>query len=174
MITGSHVLLYAKDAVKARAFFRDVLGFRHVDAGEGWLIFALPPAELGVHPSSPDDPRAASGVVEHHLMCDDVERTVADLRSKGVEIKRPVSDQGYGLVTSIEVPGFGTMGLYQPRHPTAHAAAASSTGKAAPKQRNAAKKVSVEKARAKRVPAKKASAKRAPAKVAVRSKSPKR
>jgi predicted enzyme related to lactoylglutathione lyase len=113
MITGVHALVYTKDAEGVRAFFRDVLGFPSVDAGHGWLIFALPPAELGIHPAD-EDPHH-----ELYLMCDDVNATIAQLKSKGVEFTRPVTDQGYGLVTSIRLPGGGELGLYQPKHPTA-------------------------------------------------------
>jgi catechol 2,3-dioxygenase-like lactoylglutathione lyase family enzyme len=118
MITGIHALLYSKDAEATRAFFRDVLGLRSVSAGHGWLIFALPPAELGIHP----DDDAARGT-EFYLMCDDLEGTIADLGKKGVELARPVSDQGWGRVTALRLPGGGELGLYEPRHPTALALA---------------------------------------------------
>ncbi len=114
MINGVHALIYAKDAAKARAFFRDVLGFPSVDAGHGWLIFALPPAEIAAHPAEDGE--------EHHefyFMCDDVEKTVKELKTKGVEFTRPVADQGWGLVTAFKLPGGGEIGLYQPRHPVA-------------------------------------------------------
>jgi catechol 2,3-dioxygenase-like lactoylglutathione lyase family enzyme len=113
MINGVHALIYANDAEKARAFFRDVLGFRSVDAGEGWLIFALPPAEVGIHPADED-----GEFHELYLMCDDVERTIAELKVKGVDCT-PVQNVGWGLRTSFEIPGGGTIGLYQPRHATA-------------------------------------------------------
>lgn len=114
MINGVHALIYSKDADKDRAFLRDVLGFKSVDAGEGWLIFKLPPAEVGVHPAD------ASGEtpVELYLMCDDVEKTIAELRAKGVECSEP-QDQGWGILTSITLPSGGKLGMYQPRHPTA-------------------------------------------------------
>lgn len=115
MITGVHALIYSPDAEKTRAFFRDVLGLRHIDAGEGWLIFALPPAELGVHPEE----QSENGRHELFLMCDDVHKTVEELKSKGVEFTKPISDQGWGLLTSIKMPGGREIGLYQPRHPTA-------------------------------------------------------
>jgi len=117
MINGAHALIYSKDAEAVRAFLRDVLGFAHVDAGHGWLIFALPPSEVGVHPSmeSGED----DGRVELHLMCDDIEATVAELEDKGVKITHPISDQGYGLVTAIPLPDGNQIGLYQPKHPTA-------------------------------------------------------
>src|SRR5262245_43444690 len=104
---------------------------RHVDAGEGWLIFALPPAEMGIHPVMD------GGAEEHELyfMCDDVEKTVAELKAKGVEVTQPIRDQGWGLVTAFRIPGGGDIGLYQPRHPLA---AKLSAGKASKKK--AAKK----------------------------------
>jgi predicted enzyme related to lactoylglutathione lyase len=113
MITGVHGLIFNSDADGVRAFFRDVLGFPSVDAGGGWLIFALPPAELGVHPTDGD------GHQELYLMCDDIDATVEELRAKGAEIPRPVSDQGFGRVAWLELPGGGELALYEPRHPTA-------------------------------------------------------
>ena len=114
MITGTHAIVFAEDAHAARAFFDEVLGLRAVDAGGGWLIFALPPAELACHPTSPDD----SGRHELYLMCDDVEATVADLEAKGVEFVAPISDEGFGRMTRMRVPGGGELGLYQPIHPS--------------------------------------------------------
>ena len=113
MITGVHALLYTKDADAVRVFFRDVLGFAGVDAGHGWLIFALPPAELGIHPTDEDD------YTELYLMCTDVRASVEELKGKGVEFTRPINDQGWGLVTTLKLPGGGKLGLYQPKHPTA-------------------------------------------------------
>jgi catechol 2,3-dioxygenase-like lactoylglutathione lyase family enzyme len=115
VITGAHAIVYSRDADADRAFFRDVLGFPSVDAGGGWLIFALPPAELAAHPAD------AGGRHELYLMCDEIESTVADLKAKGVEFTAPVSDQGFGLLTSIRLPGGGELGLYEPRHPIPHA-----------------------------------------------------
>jgi catechol 2,3-dioxygenase-like lactoylglutathione lyase family enzyme len=112
VITGVHALIYTPQAEAVRAFFRDVLGFPSVDAGPGWLIFGLPPAELGIHPAD------AQSRHELYLMCDDVSATVAELRARGVETG-PVRDQGFGMVTSIRLPGGDTLDLYQPRHPTA-------------------------------------------------------
>jgi predicted enzyme related to lactoylglutathione lyase len=110
VITGAHVILMADDPVAARAFFRDVLGWAHVDDGDGWLIFALPPGELGVHP-------AGGGYGNQlYLMCDDLEATVAELEGKGVEVEGPPSDEGWGLLVQIQVPGLGELGLYEPRH----------------------------------------------------------
>ena len=113
MITGVHALIYTKNADEVRAFFRDVLGFASVNAGEGWLIFALPPAELGIHPSDDKDQH------ELFLMCDDLKATMTKLKKKGVEFTRGVVDEGWGLATSIKLPGGSALGLYQPRHPTA-------------------------------------------------------
>jgi len=112
MITGIHAIVFTKDAEAARAFFRDVLGLESVDAGGGWLIFALPPAEIAAHPS--DEP----GRHELYLMCDDIEAAVEELAGKGVEVAGPVSDQGWGLVTALKLPGGGELGLYEPRHPS--------------------------------------------------------
>ena len=113
MITGVHALVFSKDAEAVRAFFRDVLGLPSVDAGGGWLIFALPPAELAAHPAE------QSGAHELYLMCDDIAATVEELKAKGVEFATPVTEQGFGLVTRLKLPGGGELGLYEPRHPTA-------------------------------------------------------
>jgi catechol 2,3-dioxygenase-like lactoylglutathione lyase family enzyme len=115
VITGAHAIVYSRDADADRAFFRDVLGFPSVDAGGGWLIFALPPAELAAHPAD------AGGRHELYLMCDEIQATVADLQAKGVEFTAPVSDEGFGLLTSLKLPGGGELGLYEPRHPIPHA-----------------------------------------------------
>lgn len=114
MITGAHTVMYAGDAEAARAFFKDVLGFSNVDAGDGWLIFALPPGELAMHPID-----AAKEEERHelYLMCDDVHKTVDELKRKGVEFTRPILTQPWGLLTTLRVPGAGELGLYQPRHP---------------------------------------------------------
>jgi catechol 2,3-dioxygenase-like lactoylglutathione lyase family enzyme len=113
MLTGAHTILFAHDADAARAFVRDVLELDAVDAGGGWLIFALPPAELAVHPT--DGPPKH----ELYLMCDDIEATLAELEGKGVEIAAPVSDEGWGRLARIAIPGAGALGIYEPRHPTA-------------------------------------------------------
>jgi catechol 2,3-dioxygenase-like lactoylglutathione lyase family enzyme len=118
MITGTHAIIYADDAEQTRAFFRDVLEFRHVDAHGGWLIFKLPPAELGIHPNP--SPGPANGRHEVFLMCDDIHATVAELTEKGVEFTAPVEDRGFGLVTTLRVPGGGELGLYEPKHPTGY------------------------------------------------------
>jgi catechol 2,3-dioxygenase-like lactoylglutathione lyase family enzyme len=115
MITGAHSIIYATDAEAARSFLRDTLGLSNVDAGDGWLIFKSPPGELAVHPADP----SASGTVELYLMCDDLAATTADLRAKGVEVGE-VTQAGWGLLTTVRVPGAGEVGLYQPRHPVAY------------------------------------------------------
>jgi catechol 2,3-dioxygenase-like lactoylglutathione lyase family enzyme len=112
VITGAHVIVYSRDADADRAFFRDVLEYPHVDAGGGWLIFKLPPAEVAVHPVD------GAGSHELYLMCDDVNATVEQLAAKGVACS-PVNDQGWGLLTSVRLPGGGELGLYEPRHPKA-------------------------------------------------------
>ena len=116
MIAGVHTIIFAEDAEAARAFFRDVLGFANVDAGDGWLIFALPPGEIALHPGPGwGQPHGA-----HQLffMCHDVRRTVEELGRKGVEFVSPITDEGYGLVTRFKIPGGGEIGLYEPKHPS--------------------------------------------------------
>lgn len=123
MITAVHTLVYADDAEAARAFFRDVLGWPHVDAGGGWLIFGTGPSELAVHPTHQEHEAETWRTRPHHeisLMCDDIQRTVAELEGRGAEFTRGVRDDGFGLTTSLAVPGAGEMMLYQPRHPLAH------------------------------------------------------
>ena len=117
-IIGSHALLYSTEPDALRAVLRDVFGFKHVDAGGGWLIFALPPAELGVHP--PEGPTWESGV-RHQLsfMCDDINATVKDLRAKGVTVKGEPEDQGWGISVMLALPGGCDVMLYQPRHAVA-------------------------------------------------------
>ena len=114
MISGAHVIIHSNDADRTRAFFRDVLNLDSVDAGHGWLIFALPPAEAAVHPDK------KGGAHELYLMCDDIASTVEQMKSKGIEFTQPVTDQGWGLLARFKLPGTGEMGIYQPRHPTAH------------------------------------------------------
>ncbi len=113
MINGSHVILFSTDPEADRAFFADVLGQPHVDAGGGWLIFKIPPAELAVHP--------ADGPAGHELyfMCDDLGATISDLQAKGVEFAEDVSEERWGRLTRFRLPGGGEVGLYEPRHPVA-------------------------------------------------------
>jgi hypothetical protein len=114
MITGAHAILYSADAEADRAVLAELLrGQATADAGGGWLILGLPPAEVAVHP--------AEGPPRHelYLMCDDVHATVADLLARGVVVEGGVSDQGWGLLTTIRLPGGGAVGLYEPRHPVA-------------------------------------------------------
>jgi catechol 2,3-dioxygenase-like lactoylglutathione lyase family enzyme len=118
VIIAAHTVIFAHDAERARAFFRDVLDLPNVDAHDGWLIFKLPPAEVAFHPESGDG--VPSGRHELYLMCDDIEQTVADLKAKGAEFASPVTQAGFGLVTSIKIPGGGEIGLYEPRHRTAY------------------------------------------------------
>ena len=113
MVNGAHFLLYSKDPEADRAFFKDILQFRSVDAGHGWLIFALPPAELAIHPGSGDSPGA-----ELYLMCDDLTEVVKKLKAKGVHCGE-ISEERWGKRTSIRMPSGGELGLYQPAHPTA-------------------------------------------------------
>lgn len=113
MLTGAHAILYTADADADRAFFRDLLKFPSVDAGGGWLVFALPPTELACHPT--DGPPSH----ELYLMCDDVHATVETLKAGGVEFTEEISDQGWGLMTTLRTPGGSEIGLYEPKHPTA-------------------------------------------------------
>jgi predicted enzyme related to lactoylglutathione lyase len=112
VITGLHAIVFSAEAEKVRAFFGDVLSLSSVDAGGGWLIFALPPAELTVHPADGD------GRHELYLMCDDIHVTLAELRDKGVEVARDVADQGWGLLAAIRLPDGSEFPIYEPRHPS--------------------------------------------------------
>ena len=114
MINGMHAIVFSPEAEKVRDFFADVIGLSSVDAGGGWLIFALPPAELAVHPAD------GEGRHQLYLMCDDIEATLAELRAKGVEVAREVSDQRWGLVAAIRLPDGTELPVYQPRHPSPH------------------------------------------------------
>lgn len=117
-ITGAHMLLYTSEPEALRAVLRDVFGFKHVDAGEGWLIFTLPPAELGVHPA--EGPTYESGM-RHQVsfMCDDIHRAVAELKSKGIAFVGEPEDEGWGISVTMKLPGGVEVLLYQPRHPVA-------------------------------------------------------
>jgi hypothetical protein len=109
MITGAHSIIYSKDPEADRAFLRDVLGLPHVDVGDGWLIFGLPPSEVAVHPSRKND------IHEFYLLCDDAKAFVAQMKKRGVKTAK-LDNRGYGLMTSVTLPGGGTLGVYQPRH----------------------------------------------------------
>jgi catechol 2,3-dioxygenase-like lactoylglutathione lyase family enzyme len=117
-VIGAHVVLYTSEPDALRATLRDVFGWRHVDAGDGWLIFALPPAEVGVHPA--EGPTFHSGV-RHQLtlMCDNLDATIAELRAKGVTFQAEPEDEGWGITTMMTLPGGLEVMLYQPRHPVA-------------------------------------------------------
>jgi hypothetical protein len=111
MITGAHAIVYSTDAAADRAFLRDVLRFPSIDAGGGWLIFALPPAEVAVHPGDED------GHHELYLMCDDVDELVRSLGEKGIACS-PVHEERWGLLVQVTLPGGGRLGIYEPRHPS--------------------------------------------------------
>ena len=114
-INGTHMLFYTSEAEKLRAMLRDVFGFTHVDAGGGWLIFRLPPAEIGVHPA--EGPNWESGMRhEISFMCDDIHGTVADLKARGVTVDAAVKTESYGYTTMLHLPGGARAMLYQPRH----------------------------------------------------------
>jgi catechol 2,3-dioxygenase-like lactoylglutathione lyase family enzyme len=112
MIFGAHVVMYSKDAEADRAFLRDILEFKSVDAGHGWLIFALPPAEAAVHPDQEDDRH------ELYLMCDDLQAEMSALKKQGVAFS-DLQEARWGSIAKIRLPGGGQIGLYQPKHPTA-------------------------------------------------------
>jgi catechol 2,3-dioxygenase-like lactoylglutathione lyase family enzyme len=114
VINGAHVIIYSRDAEVDRTFFRDVLAYPHVDAGDGWLIFRLPPAELAFHPAAGDQRH------ELYLMCDDIKQTVDELTERGVEFTSPITEAGWGRTTAFRLPGGAELALYEPRHPTAH------------------------------------------------------
>jgi len=111
MIHGAHVIIFSKDAEADRKFFRDVLGYPFVDAGHGWLIFALPPTEVAVHPSDEND------VHELYLMCDDVRAFITDMQAKQVACSE-VREERWGSITNLTLPGGGKIGVYQPKHPS--------------------------------------------------------
>jgi predicted enzyme related to lactoylglutathione lyase len=110
VITGVHAIVFSPEAEKVRAFFADVLGLPSADAGGGWLIFALPPAELAVHPAEGDSHH------ELYLMCDNIQATLAELTAKGAEVARDVSDQGWGLLAAVRLPDGSELPIYEPRH----------------------------------------------------------
>jgi hypothetical protein len=112
-VTGVHALIYTSEADAVRAVFRDVFGWEHVDVGDNWLIFKLPPAELGVHPSEYETRRDVS------LMCDDLEATMAELQAKGIVFEGEPLDEGWGITVNMVLPGDTKLMLYEPRHETA-------------------------------------------------------
>ena len=112
MISGAHVIVYSTNAEADRAFFRDVLGFKSVDAGHGWLIFALPPAEAAFHPGE------KNSVHELYLLCDDLKSEMASLAKKNVKCSE-IHEERWGSITKMRLPGGGDVHLYQPKHPTA-------------------------------------------------------
>lgn len=122
MIFGAHFLLYSKNPEADRQFFRDILGFRAVDAGGGWLIFAMPPSEAGIHPLDNDSSRAHAGQqlleAQLYLMCDDLSDTISSLQAKGVSCSE-LHTAEWGVTTTISLPSGGRIGLYEPRHPLA-------------------------------------------------------
>jgi catechol 2,3-dioxygenase-like lactoylglutathione lyase family enzyme len=117
MVIGTHVIIYSRNAEADRTFFRDVLGLHHVDAGHGWLIFALPPTELAVHPGDDDTSR------ELYLLTTDLTAELQQLRDRGVDCE-PITEARWGSVTYLTLPGGGRIGLYQPKHPLAVQASA--------------------------------------------------
>jgi hypothetical protein len=112
VINGVHAIIFSRDAEADRAFFRDVLDLSSIDAGGGWLIFSLPPAELAVHPTDGDAHH------ELYLMCEDIHGTVEELGGKGIEFTREISDEGFGLMTALGLPGGSELALYEPQHPS--------------------------------------------------------
>jgi catechol 2,3-dioxygenase-like lactoylglutathione lyase family enzyme len=116
MIRGVHTMFYSSQAEAMRAFIRDKLGFPFTDVGQGWLIFDLPAADLGVHPSDESDAHSRAGTHAISFFCDEIEKTVTDLRKKGVEFTAPIEDHGYGLVTFFKMPGNVLVQLYQPHY----------------------------------------------------------
>ena len=115
MIKGVHTMFYSSEADKLRIFFRDKLGFKGTDVGNGWLIFDMPEADLGCHPSDEKN-GAPSGMADISFYCDDIEKTVKELKDKGVKFKGEIEDHGYGFVTHFEVPGDFDVMLYQPKY----------------------------------------------------------
>ncbi|MEW1695820.1 VOC family protein [Streptomyces sp. NPDC093249] len=114
MFSGAHLVLYTRDAEADRAFLKDVFGFEHVDAGGGWLVFRLPPAEIAVHPTG-REPRS-----EVYLMCEDLARTLTALEDRGAEVSRAITEQSWGLLAAVRLPSGTELPLYEPRHATAH------------------------------------------------------
>ncbi len=120
LISGVHALIYSHDAEADREFFKDVLGLDSVDSGGGWLIFALPPSELAIHPTDEGDDH------EFFLLCEDIDATAKELERRKVPLTRPFDEERWGRVTRITLPGGGRIGLYQPKHSLAHTKTAAS------------------------------------------------
>ena len=116
MIKGVHTMFYSSDATGLRAFLRDKLGLKATDVGGGWLIFDLPEADLGCHPSDDKQEGASSGTADISFYCDDIKQTVKELKAKGVKFEGEIEDHGYGFVTHFYVPGDFTIQLYQPKY----------------------------------------------------------
>ncbi len=150
MIHGAHVILFSTDADADRAFFRDVLAYPSVDAGGGWLIFALPPAEVAVHPAE------SNGTHELYFMCDDVNAFVAEMAAKELACSE-IDEQRWGSITRLTLPGGGTIGVYQPKHPSPVAA----PKKMAPARKGGARKAATKKGAAKKAATRKGAAKKA-------------
>jgi hypothetical protein len=143
MLIGAHSVIYSTNADADRAFLRDVLKLPNVEAGDGYLIFGLPPAEVAVHPSDKNDAH------ELYLMCDDVEALIAEMKQRDVGCT-PVQDEGWGLLTRVTLPGGGTLGVYQPRHARPAVMGAKSSQKVAKRATKRPIKRSGKKARKKR------------------------
>ncbi len=145
MISGAHSILYSSNPEADRVFFRDVLGLAHVDAGDGWLIFGLPPAEIAVHPSDKNGPH------ELYLIADDIQAFVERMKAHGITVG-PVMNRGWGLLTEITLPGGGPIGVYEPRHarPGKTRAPAARRAKAAPPRPAAKRPAKKAKARSRR------------------------
>lgn len=140
MIIGAHSILYSKKPEADRAFLRDVLGFPSVDAGDGWLVFGLPPAEMAVHPSDEND------VHQFYLMSDDIEALIAAMHERGIACS-PALNRGWGLLTHVTLPGGGKLGIYQPRHARPKAMSPGKTRRKAPRAARTARKTSQRRAR---------------------------
>jgi hypothetical protein len=154
MIIGAHSIIYSTKPADDRAFLRDVMRMPHVDVGDGWLIFGLPPAEVAVHPSSKND------LHEFYLMCDDVDAFVAAMKKRQVACA-PVQDMGWGRLTQVTLPGGGKLGVYEPRHARPQAmAAAGKPSPAAARKPSPARTASARTASARRAPGRKAAAKK--------------
>jgi hypothetical protein len=169
MINGAHVILYSANADADRGFLRDVIGLGHVDVGDGWLIFGLPPAEVAIHPGED------GGAQEVYLMCDDIGAFVAAMEARAIACTPPV-DRGWGILTEVTLPGGGKLGVYQPRHarPAVPPAPAGSPARRAPSRKAAGKGNAGNKARQRAAAAKKTPSKRRKAAPAAKTRKSKR